>query len=683
MTWRIDSPFEPAGDQPKAIAELLAGLAAGARDQVLLGVTGSGKTFTVAQLIVQSERPALILAHNKTLAAQLYGELKGLLPDMAVEYFVSYYDYYQPEAYVPASDTFIEKDSSINDEIDRMRHRATRSLLTRRDVVVVASVSCIYGIGSAEHWASMLVQVEVGETVYRRDFLGRLIDAQYERNDLDFHRGTFRVRGDSVEVFPAHEDERALRIEFFGDEVEAIRSVDPLTGQVLDNLDRVAIYPGSHYVMPAGLMRGALGAIRGELRQRLAELRAGDHLLEAQRLEQRCSHDLEMIETAGRCPGIENYSRWFSGRKDGEPPPTLLDYFPPDGLFVVDESHATIGQIHGMYKGDRSRKSTLVEHGFRLPSALDNRPLMFAEWDARRGQSIFVSATPGDWEMEITQGVVVEQVVRPTGLLDPVVTVRSVGGQVDDLLEEIRVRAARQERVLVTTLTKRMAEDLTEYYADCGVKVRYLHSDVDTLERMELLHELRAGVYDVLVGINLLREGLDLPEVSLVAILDADREGFLRNARSLIQTAGRAARHPRGEAILYADRVTRSMRALIDETARRRAVQQAHNEAHGVTPTAATRALRPIERERKGDDRDIDHRVGKHRQSERYTAADQDQSDLLTFLERSGYLSGPTDPQAEVARLEKEMRTAAKALRFEEAARLRDALKKVRDVGLL
>ena len=678
-SWSVTSAFSPAGDQPKAIDALLRGLEEGQADQVLLGVTGSGKTFTMAQVIAQAKRPALIMAHNKTLAAQLYQEMKNLLPEAAVEYFVSYYDYYQPEAYVPSSDTFIEKDSSINEEIDRLRHRATRSLLTREDVVVVASVSCIYGIGSAEAWAQMLVTVEEGQSLDRKAFLYRLIEASYERNDVDFHRGCFRVRGDTVEVYPAHEDSRALRFEFFGDEVERISAIDSLTGERLDRLPRVAIFPASHYVIPPDQMHAALTGIRDELGHSLRSFSEGSKLLEEQRLRERTLHDLEMIEQTGRCPGIENYSRWFSGRSAGQPPPTLFEYLPDNAMLMVDESHVTVGQIRAMFKGDRSRKTTLVDHGFRLPSALDNRPLRFDEWDEGRPQTVFVSATPGDFELERTAGVVVEQVVRPTGLLDPTVEIRPVQGQVDDLLDEIRQRVAKDQRVLVTTLTKRMAENLADYYAEVGVRVRYLHSDVDTLERIEILTELRQGIFDVLIGINLLREGLDLPEVSLVAILDADREGFLRNARSLIQTVGRAARHTEGRAILYADKVTRSMTAMLEETKRRRVVQEAHNAEHGITPQAAQRAIQSIDRDHRNSDAGPDPRVAKHRQSRRGTdgAVHVDQMDLLEFLGGDDLLPG--SGRAELDRLETQMRAAAKALQFEEAAQLRDQIRALKE----
>ena len=655
---KLVSEHTPQGDQPRAIEELVAGLRRGDRRQILQGITGSGKTFTMANVIQQVQRPTLIMAHNKTLAAQLYGEFRELFPDNAVHYFVSYYDYYQPEAYVPTSDTYIEKDAIVNDDIDRMRHAATSALLSRRDVVIVASVSCIFGIGSAESYYGMLIDLQAGQQVDRDELLRKLVDIQYDRNDLDFHRGTFRVRGDVVEIFPASEEERAVRVEFFGDEVEAISLVDPLRGRVLEQVDRVAIYPSSHYVVPADQRKRAIDTIRDELLVRLPELRDDMRLLEAQRLEQRTLFDLEMMEQMGYCNGIENYSRHLSNRVAGEPPPTLIDYFPDDFLLIMDESHQSIPQVRAMYKGDRSRKETLVEYGFRLPSALDNRPLKFDEFTEKIGQVLYTSATPGDWELERTNGVVVEQIIRPTGLLDPVVEVRPVGEQVDDLLEEIRVRIEKKERVLVTTLTKRMAEDLTEYYQDVGLKVRYLHSDVDTLERVEIIRDLRRGVFDVLVGINLLREGLDLPEVSLVAILDADKEGFLRSARALIQTIGRASRNVHGMVLMYADRITDSMRIALDETARRRVTQASYNEEHGITPRTTVRSI-------------------------------LDMSDQAAQAEEAAAGKGPlgqispAELPAMVERLRKEMFEAAAEMRFEDAARLRDRVKELTEAELL
>jgi len=654
--FQLVSDFQPKGDQPAAVGELEAGLLRGDKHQVLLGVTGSGKTFSVASVLARVNRPALVLAHNKTLAAQLYQEFKAFFPHNAVEYFVSYYDYYQPEAYVPQSDTYIDKEATINDEIDRMRLSATRSLFERRDVVIVASVSCIYGLGSPEAYYGMLLFVRQGETLDRRDILAKLVEARYDRNDYELKRGTFRVRGDVVEIVPAYE-ETGIRIELFGDEVESITSFDPLTGKSLSRLAQVAIYPSSHYVTPRPRLADALKTIEAELIERKAELEREGKLLEAQRVYQRTMFDLEMLREVGHCHGIENYSRHLSGRAPGEPPPTLLDYLPKDSLIVIDESHQSVPQVRGMYHGDRQRKQTLVEYGFRLPSALDNRPLNFDEFEQRLGQIIYVSATPGPYELQKAGGVVVEQVIRPTGLMDPKVDVRPVKGQVDDLLAEIRIRAARNERVLVTTLTKRMAEDLTEYYHDLGVRVRYLHSDIETLERVRILRDLRKGEFDVLVGINLLREGLDLPEVSLVAILDADKEGFLRSGGSLIQTIGRAARHVEGMAILYADKETDSMKTAIGETNRRRALQESYNTEHNITPESIRKNI----------------------------------GDLLSSVYEADYAGVPEvaetpeeryrtveDLDKEIRALEKQMRESAKALEFEEAARLRDRIKELR-----
>ncbi|HET9300293.1 MAG TPA: excinuclease ABC subunit UvrB, partial [Candidatus Polarisedimenticolaceae bacterium] len=591
--FQLVSDFRPTGDQPAAIEGLCRGLEDGRRDQVLLGVTGSGKTFTVANVVARMDRPTLVLAHNKTLAAQLYQEFKRLFPQNAVEYFVSYYDYYQPEAYVPQSDTYIEKESTINEEIDRMRHSATRALFERRDVVIVASVSCIYGLGSPEAYHGMMLLLETGMRIDRDVALRKLVEIQYQRTNVDLERGTFRVRGDTVEVWPSYAED-ALRVEFWGDEVEAISRLDPVRGKAVESLRRHPIYPNSHYVTPRDTQLAAIASIREELEQRTAELDGTGKLLESQRLRQRTVFDLEMLREVGYCHGIENYSRHLTGRAPGDAPPTLMDYLPQDALMIIDESHVSIPQVRGMYFGDRSRKTTLVEYGFRLPSALDNRPLKFEEFEARRGQTIYVSATPAPYELQLAGGEVVEQVVRPTGLLDPETLVRPIDGQVDDLLAEIRERVARGERVLVTTLTKRMAEDLTEYYRDLGVRVEYLHADVETLDRVRILRDLRRGEFDVLVGVNLLREGLDLPEVSLVAILDADKEGYLRSATSLIQTAGRAARHVNGEVIMYADVVTGSMREAIAETERRRVVQAEYNQVHGITPESIKKSIREL-----------------------------------------------------------------------------------------
>jgi excinuclease ABC subunit B len=649
----VVSEFTPQGDQPRAIDELVAGLVRGDRHQTLLGVTGSGKSFTMACVVEQVNRPTLVMAPNKTLAAQLYTEFKGLFPQNAVEYFVSYYDYYQPEAYIPTTDTYIEKDSSINDEIDKLRHSATHSLLTRRDVLVVASVSCIYGLGAPVTYGSMHVYVEKGTRLSRDDLLRRLVDMLYERNDVDFHRGTFRVRGDVVEVFPQYENERAIRIEFFGDEVDGIAEIDPLRGKVLSRPSRTLIYPASHYVANADVLRRAIQGIRVELQERLASFQRDNKLLEAQRLEQRTLYDLEMLEQMGFCHGVENYSRWLDGREAGQSPYTLYDYFPDDFLLVLDESHITVPQIGAMYRGDRARKETLVNYGFRLPSALDNRPLRFDEWYERAGQMLFASATPGDWELTQSGGVVVEQIIRPTGLIDPQVEVRPAAGQVDHLLGEIRARVEKGERVLVTTLTKRMAEELTEYYGEHGVRVRYLHSDIQTIERTEIIRELREGGFDVLVGINLLREGLDIPEVALVAILDADKEGFLRSTRSLIQTIGRAARNVNGTVILYADKETASIRATLEETNRRRARQRAYNAEHGITP------------------RSIVKKIGSLRDS----IWERDYVTVATVRERPEAEIPLHELPALIAGLRREMQAAAKDLDFERAAAVRDRIR--------
>jgi excinuclease ABC subunit B len=659
-TFDLHLPFELAGDQPQAVAELTAGLERGQAFQTLLGVTGSGKTVTMASVIAKHGRPTLVMSHNKTLAAQLYGELKQFFPTNAVEYFVSYYDYYQPEAYVPTTDTYIEKDSSINEDIERLRLRATSSLMEREDVVIVASVSCIYGLGDPREYRELMLVLEVGQQMERRDILQALVRVQYSRNDAQFERGTFRVRGDVVEVFPAYE-EQAIRIELFGDEIERITRFDPLTGNTIVRLQRSAIYPATHFVSQRSTIERAIVRIREELEERLLELRGAGKLLEAQRLEQRTNFDIEMLLEIGTCPGVENYSRHISARGPGERPACLFDYFPEDFLLIVDESHVSVPQIRGMYNGDRARKLTLVEHGFRLPSALDNRPLTFGEWESLVERAIFVSATPGDYELGLTGGVVVEQLIRPTGLLDPEIEVRPVRGQVDDLIAEIREREARRERVLVTTLTKRMAEDLTDYLQQVGIRVRYMHADIDTIERIEILRDLRLGRFDVLVGINLLREGLDLPEVSLVAILDADKEGFLRNERALIQTVGRAARNVEGRAIMYADRITPSMQRTIDETVRRREVQRAYNEEHGIVARTITKSIEELMLSTRVADARLQPRLQGDRVAEpRPTYAEE------------------VNLEEWVKILEQEMREAATALNFERAATLRDQLLEVR-----
>lgn len=660
MVFKLFSDFKPRGDQQKAINALTEGVLKEARHQTLLGVTGSGKTFTMANVIVNVNKPALVIVHNKTLAAQLFNEFKAFFPENAVEYFVSYYDYYQPEAYIPQTDTYIEKDSSINDAIDRMRHSATSSLFERNDVIIVASVSCIYGLGSPEAYHNMLLFLEEGMEMDRDKILSKLVEILYERNDIDFHRGTFRVRGDIIEIFPASSNDNCIRIEMFGDAVEAIYEVDPLRGQKLRRLPKIAIYPNSHYVTPKHRLEIAMEGIKRELADRIKYFEDRNMLIEAQRIDQRTSFDLEMIKEIGYCHGIENYSRHLSGRKEGEPPPTLIDYFPKDSLIIIDESHVTIPQITGMWAGDKSRKKSLVEYGFRLPSAYDNRPLTFVEFEKAVNQVVYVSATPGPYELKQSEEKIVEQVIRPTGLMDPRITIKPAATQVDDLLTEIKKRVEKKERVLVTTLTKRMAEDLTEYYHDIGIRVQYLHSEIETLERVEIIRNLRAGEFDVLIGINLLREGLDLPEVSLVAILDADKEGFLRSFRSLIQTAGRAARHVSGEVIMYADVITNSIQQAINETERRRKIQMEYNKANNITPEGIKKGIYDVLSD----------------------IAERDYYTVPLVRENEAEYIPDTELPAIIKSLEKEMRDSAKNMEFEKAAKLRDRIKALKERGI-
>jgi excinuclease ABC subunit B len=659
MSFTLTSNFAPAGDQPAAIKSLIQGIHQGERDQVLLGVTGSGKTFTMAQIIAQEGRPALIMAPNKTLAAQLYGEMKEFFPENAVEYFVSYYDYYQPEAYVPRTDTYIEKEATINEQIDRMRHSATQALLERRDVIIVASVSCIYGIGSVETYSKMVISLKIGDHIDRSELLRQLVALQYKRNDMDFHRGSFRAKGDVIEIFPSHYEDRAWKLSLFGDEIETIAEVDPLTGAKTASLETIKVYANSHYVTPGPTIQQAIVGIKAELKSRLEEFNREGKLLEAQRLEQRTKFDLEMLAATGMCAGIENYSRFLTGRAPGEPPPTLFEYLPKDALLFVDESHVGVPQLGAMYKGDASRKRVLSDFGFRLPSCRDNRPLKFEEWEAMRPQTLYISATPGPWELEKAQGIFVEQVIRPTGLMDPVCLIRPVEAQVEDLIQECLEVAKKDQRVLVTTLTKRMAEALTEYLSEAGLKVRYVHSDVETLERIEIIRDLRLGVFDVLIGINLLREGLDIPECGLVAILDADKEGYLRSKTSLIQTIGRAARNVDGRAILYADRITGSIKAALEETNRRREKQQAYNATHGITPLSVKKSIHKI------------------------LASVYEKDHTTISLEEDPYLRmTPKKQKAYLETLEKKMFTAAGNLEFEEAARLRDELKRLEELEI-